>query len=551
MAFERSIKYAIIEETGEIIDADDYFSDKKKSDEIRTEYNRGKITFLCLECAQKLSLSKSNRRIFYLKHFSKSQYCELKEESLSSKEQEAFSQILIAKESPRHIFLKNRIGELLKETIDVSDVKIDDYFIFNKSGKRRKPDVFCKYLDKEIVFEIQLSKLSQKYILGRHDFYKEKGIYLIWVLDNFDVEGDTTTELDIKYLSQHQNYFRFKDASNFQLNCKFKQTHLNTENNFYDKWNEVDITLDKLQFDGENYEVYFYNFLKNKDELKVIQKKNQEIIDKEREEKRLKKEESRIGMKIYSFFQTIAEEKEKHISNFHYLKEELKELDEKELQAMNNSLAIDDKERLFSWLKNANDYDWEFFDFILSSPQIEKNINKKDKEGYGIFNYLMNNKSIYYKEKYLKLFFKNGLKFLEENEQLLKLYYNNIDEQQRVILIYHLANYSPKWEIDLLFEYKTQRVLCIVESILQKKIIGFKFKSWIALMNYAIHNYSSYWSYIELALRATNLFEEIILLDKKKTFQKKLENHKNEKIEYDKDFDYLYNHLYSELIYNE
>ncbi|MFL0171631.1 DUF6035 family protein [Tenacibaculum maritimum] len=420
MAFERSIKSAIIEETDEIIQSDDYLRNKQQGDEIRTEYNRGNITFLCLECRQKLSLSKSNKRTFYLKHYPNSKYCELKEELLSSKEQEIYTQILIAKESPRHIYLKNKIGELLKKTENISNVKVDDYWVFNENGEKRRPDVYCEYLDKEVVFEIQLSSLSQKYILGRYDFYKEQGIYLIWVLDNFDVEGKTTMELDIKYLSKHQNYFRFKEDNIFQLNCKFKQTHLNTENQFYDEWKEVDITLDKLKFDKENTEVYFYNFLKNKEEKLAFQKKNQEIIDKRIQEKKKQREEDKIGYKIYDFFQRIASEKEKYNSDFSSLNDELSSFNKKELKQLNSSLAIDEKGKLFSWLNEGNNSDYEFFEFLLSSTQINKNINKKDEEGNSICWYLFNNASIYSKEKFLQLFFKNDFKFLKEDEVLLK-----------------------------------------------------------------------------------------------------------------------------------
>ncbi|CAA0252834.1 conserved hypothetical protein [Tenacibaculum maritimum] len=548
MAFERSIKSAIIKETGDIIESDEYFKNKQDGDEIRTEYNRGNITFLCLECRQKLSLSKSKKRTFYLKHFPSSEYCELKEESLSSKEQEIYTKILIAKESPRHIFLKNKIGELLKEIKDVFEVKIDDYFIFNDKGKKRKPDVYFKYLEKEIVFEIQLSNLSQKYILGRHDFYKEKGIYLIWVLDNFDVEGNTTTELDIKYLSQHHNYFRFKDTSNFKLNCKFKQTQLNTNNQFYDKWNEVDITLEKLKFDKENSEVYFYNFLKNKDEVKAIQIRNQEKIDKLKEEKRIRKEQDRVSSKNYNFFQRIAAEKEKHISDFSSLSAELSTFSDEELVALNISLAIDSKGRLFNWLKNGNNFDYEFFDFLLSSMLIEKNINNKDKEGNSICWYLFNNDSIYYKEQYLKLFFKNGFKFLKEDEILLKNHYKSIDEQQRIILVSQLSIQTSKWLIDNLFEYKSQRVLCIIESCLENKIVGFKFKGWIALFNYAIHNYPEYWEYIELTIKYKELFSEIISLDKKGTFQSKIKQHTKKQHESNEKFGELFADLYPEIV---
>ncbi|KJD33986.1 hypothetical protein PK35_04415 [Tamlana nanhaiensis] len=548
MTFERSIKSAIIEETGEIIQSDDYFNNRQKGDEIRTEYNRGNITFLCLGCKQKLSLSKSNKRTFYLKHFPNSEYCELKEESLSSEEQEVYSQILIAKESPRHIFLKNKIGEFLKETKNVSNVRIDDYWVFNKEGKKRRPDVYCKYLDKEIVFEIQLSNLSQKYILGRYDFYKERGIYLMWILDNFELEGNTTTELDIKYLSQHQNYFRFKDtSSSFELNCKFKQTHLNSINQFYDEWNEVNITLDKLNFDEENNEVYFYNFLKNREDKLSIQKRNQAKIDQQKQERKLERERDRITSKVYDFFQCIATEKEKYLSNFSALIKELNSFNEKELDELNDRLAIDKKGRLFNWLKEGKYTDFEFFEFLLSSSRIDKNINKKDENGNSILWSLFNNELIPSKEQYLQLFFKNGFKFLKEDEVLLKNHYSSIDEQQRIVLVCQLANHTPKWLIDTLFEYKSQRVFCIVKSCLENKIIGFKFKGWIALFNYAIHNYPEYWSYIETALKSTELFETVILLDKKGTFQNKLNNQQNVQQENDKNFAQLFIHLYPEL----
>lgn len=549
MSFERSIKSAIIKETGEIIKSDEYFNNRQDSYEIRAAYNRGNITFLCLECRQKLGLYKSHKHTFYLKHLPNSEYCELKEESLSVQEQEVYSEILISKESPRHIFLKNKIGELLKETQNISNARVDDYWIFNKEGKKRRPDVYCKYFGKEIVFEIQLSNLSQRYILGRYDFYKEKGIYLIWILDNFDVEGSTTMELDIKYLSQHQNYFRFKDTASFQLNCKFKQTHLNTENQFYDEWNEVDISLEKLQFDTGNNEVYFYNFLNNKQEKLAIQERNKVRIEKLKEEKRIRKKQDRILSKNYNFFQRIATEKEKHISDFSDLNTELSSFNEEELTALNTSLAIDDKGRLFSWLKHGDNFDYEFFDFLLSSPQIDIDINKKDKEGNSICWHLFNNDSIYSKEQYLKLFFKNGFKFLKEDEILLKNHYNSIDEQQRIILVSQLSIHTPKWLIDTLFEYKSQRVLCVIESCLENKIVGFKFKGWIALFNYAIYNYPEYWEYIELTIKYKELFNEIISLDKKGTFQSKKEQHTKEKNGSNKKFGELFADLHPEIVY--
>jgi len=550
MTIERSIQSAVIKETGQIIQSDIYFENKQECYAIRTEYNRDNITFLCLSCEKKLGLYKSIKQNFYLKHLPNSDYCELKEETLSIKEQEIYSHILTAKESPRHIFLKNRIGELLKLSKDVSNVKIDDYFIFNNQGEKRKPDVYCKYLNKEIVFEIQLSNLSQRYILGRHDFYKEKGIYLIWVLDNFDVEGRTTTELDIKHLSQHQNYFRFKDSVNdFQLNCKFKQTHLNTQNQFYDEWNEVNITLNKLQFDENYKEVYFYNFLKSKVEKLAIQKRNELKIQEQNKKRKAQKEQERIIYKIHDFLEGIASEKEKYLSDYSRLDKQLSSFSDDELDLLNNRLKINDKERLFFWLKNGKDSDYEFFKFILSSPYINVDINKEDKYSNNIFWYLLKNESIYSKERFLKLFFKSSLKFEEKDEVLIKNHYNFYDDQERIILICQLANYTPNWLISELFEFKSQRVLCVIESCFKNKIIGFKFKGWLALFNYIIHHYPEYWDYIERALKSSDMLDKLKVIDKKGTFQNKLKEHYNNQTEYNRDFNHLFQHLYPELCY--
>ncbi|WP_024772918.1 DUF6035 family protein [Aquimarina macrocephali] len=552
MKFERAIKYALNRDTGEVIDASLMFQESKIAHKYREAYNREEFGLHCLECDNPLVISSSKYDKIYLRHSPGSSNCILKDEKFTLEEENRYYDCLKSKESERHIFLKKVIGKYLKDVPQIQNLWIDNRFIYNDQGDKRKPDIYCQYKGKEIVFEIQLSNLSQKYILSRFDFYKQKGIYLIWILDNFDVLGNTQTEKDIKYLSVHQNYFRFDDkVKEFRLNCKFKQTHLSSVNKFYDQWNDVNITLDKLTFDENNKEVYFYNFLKNKEDLLMIQRRNQFKIDKKKKEidnqRRINEEQEKITYRVYDFLEKISVEKKRKYSDFKELKYELQLFKVSELELLNNRLQIDEKERLFRWVQNGENSEYGFFEFILNS-NIHFDINKTDKNGNDVLYHLFKNENIYSKEQFLELFFKRGFVFLQKHEAIVKKSYVEQADYQRLILICQLASKVPKWLLQELFTFKSQRVLCIIHSCIEKQITGFKFKNWIALLNHAIYNYPEYWKYIESTLKSTGLFKEVISLDKKKTFQKKLSNHSHSSVEYNQDFAHLYGHLYPELI---
>lgn len=554
MKGETTIKYALNKETGEIIDADEVFNNREIGFNYRTEYNREEFVPYCLECDKELTVSSSKYDRVYFKHFPNSEYCFLKDEKLTPKEKIFFLNTLKSKESERHIFLKNRIGKFLSEIADVQEVHIDDKFIFNNKGEKRKPDVYCKYGDKELVFEIQLSDLSQRYLLSRYDFYKSQGIYLIWILDNFDVLGNSQTEKDIKYLSQHQNYFRFNDSiEEFKLNCKFKQTKLSpSTNEFYDEWQEVNITLDKLSFDEEYCEVYFHNFLKEKTEILALQKKYEPIIEKKRQEREAKKEQERIAYKIHHFLEKIAEEKESIISNFTGLQLDLRYFEENEIIALNNRLDLNNNQRVFRWFQEAKNYDYDFLVFILTSHQIEVDINQKDKEGNNLLYYIFKNEDIYEKYEFLRLLFECGFEFSKNDEAIIEQHYgsNEYLTTQRVVSICYLANRIRQKRLYYpLFEYRNQMALCIIESCIQNKIIGYKYQhgSWIMFANNAIQHYSDYWEYLESVFKEYGLFDRLIQLDKKGTFQKKLQQHYLKEIETNYLFEELFKELYPEL----
>ena len=154
MAFERTIKQAFDKLTGEILNADEVFHKAKDAFLLRKDFHKDDVELYCLECEQKLNVSTSKNDRLHFKHNQNSNFCLLKDGKLSPGEKEEIYKIHKSKESDRHKYLKNKIGEKLSQLDDISSVQIDDKFILDEK-ERRKPDVHCKYLDKEILFYCQ------------------------------------------------------------------------------------------------------------------------------------------------------------------------------------------------------------------------------------------------------------------------------------------------------------------------------------------------------------------------------------------------------------
>ena len=151
--------------------------------------------------------------------------------------------------------------------------------LFTMKMKNAWLDVYCKYLDKELVFEIQLSDLSLRYIYDRHDFYKRKRIFLIWILDDFDVHGQRQMERDIKYLRDYQNFFKLDEESEpFRLLCTYKYPFLTDDNKLLSKWIEKSVNLQQLKFSVESCQVYYFDYggklkIREKEHAKLLQRK--------------------------------------------------------------------------------------------------------------------------------------------------------------------------------------------------------------------------------------------------------------------------------------
>jgi len=549
--YDRSIKIAFDKTSGEILEADEVFDIKTDAFEIRKKYHEKNLILSCCECEQDLMVSGSKYDRLHFKHKPGHGYCILADGKLTPQEHEQFTEILKAKESDRHKELKNKIGELLKsfKGIDLDSIAIDDKFIIKENGKRR-PDVYCKFQDKEIVFEIQLSDLSLGYILSRYDFYKEHGIYLIWILDNFDIHNQGTLERDIKYLTKYHNFFKLDEQSEtFKLECEYKYPFLTDDNKLLTKWLKKSVSLNELKYDNEVFQSYYYNFGDHKSNTETLQKKKAEEIN-EAERKRLEKLKlDSATSRAKHLRNLIADFRKRKVQNFSSIVDELEDMDEFEIKTLNEVLnlkgkIVDNKPPLIKWIDEAKQEDVPFLEFILGTNKIDLEINVSDDNSRTPLQAVLLNSNVH-KTLPIKSLFKAGY-YLTDND---REFINELQKTQKDFVadgyIYKFCNSLMDRSLaDDVFYFS--KLLFIIESARQGELICYNFtgNKWISFANNAIQNYSEYWEYLELSFKRFGLWDKLIQLDKNGTFQKKVEkfyyNMPRQKYDFNKVFYDLY-----------
>ena len=554
--YDRSIKIAFDKTSGEILDADEIFDITKDAFQIRKKYHEKNLMLSCCECEQDLMVSGSKYDRLHFKHKPGHDYCTLADGKLTPQEHERYTEILKSKESDRHKELKNKIGELLRSVpnIDIDTISIDNKFIVKENGKR-KPDVYCKFHDKEIVFEIQLSDLPLGYILSRYEFYKSHGMYLIWILDNFDIHNQGTLERDIKYLTRYENFFKLdEDSESFKLECEYKFPFLTDGNRLLTKWLKKSISLNELKFDSDVFQAFFYDFGDNKTKAETLQKqKAEEIKESERkkvEQRRLENAEKKANDLIAK----IADFRERGVFIFEAISNDIREMNDFEIKILNRKLSLkgkitNGKPPLIKWIDEAKKYDASFLEFILTTKEIELDINTIDNIGRTPLQAIFQNDAIYKTLPILALF-QASYKLTENDSQTL----TELMEQQRITdTDFHILKiYNSLTNRDLVpVAYRFSKLLFIIESARQDKLITFNFtgNKWVSFANNAIQYYSEYWEYIELAFKRFGLWDKLIKLDTKATFQKKVEQFYSDMPEQKYDFDEVFKDLYPEFEY--
>lgn len=553
MKYDRRIKVAFDKISGEYIEADQVFDDKKDGFAIRRQFHRNEIELYCCECEQQLNVSTSKYDNLHFKHQANANYCLLKD-VLTSIELEEFNLIFKSKESQRHKELKNKIGNSLKEVngIEVSSITIDNKVIVRDNGKK-KPDVYCKYFDKELVFEIQLSNLSLRYILSRYEFYKENGMYLIWILDNFDVQGQSQLVRDIKYLSEHQNFFKLNEEKNeFSLTCTYKEPFITKELELRTIWKQQNIDLERLKYDSLNYQVYFSNL-----ELGTnLTKEKILALKKERLERKLAlQKETEINQSIFKVNQLIRDikfykDKGWSLYKFHAI---ISKFNDEEVRLLNEKLGFKTKEVkglnvLNHYIKETTIQNKLFIEFLIKEEKIQLEFNRISLNNISSLEELMSNSSLDYNSTLLiPYFFQRGYQLKESDITYLqnRSDISETEKESRILIIKYYQRNARKNLSKLVF--KNQRLLFDIESIKQEKIIDSGMKSWVSFAVATTSKHRTQWKYLEAAYKRFGLWNTIIEKDKKGTFLRKINEIKQIPQDYDENLELILNNLFPEI----
>lgn len=554
--FNRSIPIAIDKATGEIIDANEIFSVKKDAFQIRKSFHEKEFDPKCLECDQDLDVSGSKFDRIHFKHKRGAEVCVLSDPKISFENQLIFSNILIAKESDRHILLKNKIGKLLEdvEGVERDSISIDRKFIFGKGGKR-KPDVYCKYLGKEIVFEIQLSNLSLGYILNRYNFYKDNGIYLIWILDNFDVHNQKTLERDIKYLARFENFFKLDESkSELSLQCDYKGVFLTDNNEVWSRWQNKSVTLNELKFDNNLFQVYFYDFDENKKKTEDLKQLILDKKDREEKERIAKIRETKAAKITDDIIKELTYLKKNAKQYYWKVTNMINELSAYELELLNKKLKL--KERfdkgespLVKVIEDASEKEWSLINFMLNNNGLYLDVNAKGKSGKTVLQAILCNDKIQYYTPILTLF-QYGYELTKEDFDYLKAFPAKTDKMRMYINCYLII--GTRLEDRALTKDVLQyaKTIFIIESLRLKEMFGIKFKpgEWIRLANYAMDHYKEFWEYFKIALEHYGFSEKLLKLDFSGSYQRKLQDIQQNLPSQNLKFEGVFFDLYPELV---
>lgn len=525
MGYGRKIEMAFDKVSGEVHCADDIFATYQDAYKVRKNYHEDKYDFSCCECGQKLEISTSKNNLVHFKHAKGTKPCVLKDSKFSEEDMELIKEFYIIRESARHIELKNKIGKLIEKENGVREVYIDNKVVFDE-GNRRRPDVICSYKDIKLVFEIQLSTLPLKYMLGRVNFYKSKGYYLIWVLDNIDLDSQDQMVKDIKYLHPSHNFFSLDENSeSFKLMCSYKWAYANEKDTIRYKWKKKSVSLHQLTFKEDGYETYFFDFNYRVSQVEREIKKSLEAQLKYEEELTEEKEKEFVQ----SIIDKIKEEKLNQGYNYKPIVEDINRLDYKQRFLLNQKLNIKNRKKnpaIHKWLETSDDNDLSFLRFILLCDEIEYDINQKDSTGRSALEAWLNNDKVKYKEYLFRYFSYRGYIINSKDKDVIKVFFNDKVSSELTILFFELSQTikDSSLRIDL-FEQK--RLLSIVESIKRREIIGFNFRkdSWVQFANNAISFHPENWRIFEIAFKYYNLWNVLLDLDKKGTFTRKLQDY--------------------------
>jgi hypothetical protein len=533
---KRTIETILSLSTGELIETEELFKDEKSREaeifqlrtRIENQLQTNAVDYVCLYCKQAVALRGRVNQQDYTKHFYfthpyDSQDCLVKKVKHFTEEQIRCIKYNGEKESDRHNTLKNLIGSYLEKTEGVSEVIVDQVYKDKEvSNDWRKPDVLAIYGDKKIAFELQLSTTFLSVVVARTRFYRERGIFLVWVFADFSLINDLQkfTQKDVYYNNNFNVYIFDKEAveqsrlsGQLVLKCVYKD-FFSIGDTIHEQWKSSFIALIDLQFIDSIQEVWYRDASEQKRQVQLqISIEQGERVKKEYERKRAEAINSAVAY-LREFYRIDGPPRSLYFP--------LTSINTGEqIAALNQRLQFDTEKasvitNLFFERNKPN-----FLELLCENGNIYVDTSKLIKDGRSVFEEIL---SLYAQEqfkKYISFLFGLGYVTNEKDQILLKQVY----DKYRANSTWEEKEQIERWAIIDLFKnvrhtdvfsevFKVDKLVYAIASMKYKIVIHSGFSHLIQVTHNFLHSHAEYGTLFLKAMKAYGELDKQLQEDK-------------------------------------
>ena len=249
--------------------------------------------FGCAICSKSVYLIANKYKHFFFKHRSEDGSCPAETRGELSQDEIRARKYHGLRESEPHKRVKSFICDSLEADQSFKEIFVEkQWHSSNNPAHRRQPDVQAKKGFTRYAFEVQLSTTFLDVVVGRKNFYKEEGAFLIWIMANFDPDYRRMTTDDLLF-NNNSNIFvvdsktveQSKLTKKFHLKCYFRVPY-KAEGELADSWQSKFVTFDDLVFDQKNQCIWYFDYASAADLIvKEIRNDLQEKLDRELRQK--------------------------------------------------------------------------------------------------------------------------------------------------------------------------------------------------------------------------------------------------------------------------
>lgn len=315
----RTIEEAFDIQRGIEVAADDFFrqpfdvlTQARSEQERANQQKRGKW-LVCSTCGEDLRILGGKSAVDYRKpgknfhfaHLHNSKDCPIKTTSKYSRDAINRMRYRGIAEGQPHMELKAKLYQGLNMNAiykgQVTNLQLEKVIRSLDEAEWRKPDINLKFRELRLAVELQLSTTWLDVIVGRQEFYRQEGIFILWVFNAFDYKDDSRKLAfsDIIYTNNYNSFIFDEEAleasfdqKDLVLKCYF-QHHYAVNDQVKTKWEYQLVTLDQLIFNEKTFKVYYRDIETEKAAAvfavkQYLQQQQKEIADRSRERNRLR-----------------------------------------------------------------------------------------------------------------------------------------------------------------------------------------------------------------------------------------------------------------------